>query len=91
MRRIVIQGDKKANKFSDNKIRTTKYTWYNFICKNLMIQFSKAPNVYFLIITFMQMIEEISISGGKPAMAVPLVFIVLLSMMKDLFEDYKKG
>lgn len=37
------------------------------------------------------MIDEISISGGKPAMAVPLIFIVLLSMAKDFYEDYKKG
>jgi hypothetical protein len=37
------------------------------------------------------MVEEISISGGKPAMAVPLVFIVTVSILKDLFEDWKKG
>ena len=80
------------NKCKDNRISTTKYTWYDFIPKNLLfIQFSKVPNIYFLVITFMQMIEEISISGGKPAMAVPLVFIVILSMAKDLFEDCKKG
>jgi len=38
----------------------------------------------------MQMIDSISISGGKPAMAVPLVFVVFVSMAKDAFEDYKR-
>ena len=32
----------------------------------------------------------ISISGGKPAMALPLSFVILVSMIKDMFEDYKR-
>jgi len=54
------------------------------------MQFNKGSNVYFLIITFMQMIDMISISGGQPAMAMPLFFVVLVSMVKDAFEDYKR-
>ena len=73
-----------------NIIRTSKYTTLSFVPLNLFMQFNKAPNVYFLIITFMQMIDEISISGGKPAMALPLVVIVVVSMIKDAFEDYKR-
>ena len=38
----------------------------------------------------MQCIKSISISDGKPAMAVPLTIIVLVSMMKDAYEDYKR-
>ena len=40
---------------------------------------------------FMQMIPAISISGGKPAQGMPLTFVVILSMIKDAYEDYKKG
>ena len=36
----------------------------------------------------MQCINSISISDGKPAMAVPLTVIVLVSMIKDAYEDY---
>ena len=39
---------------------------------------------------FMQMIKIISISNGQPAMAPPLVFVVVLSMIKDAYEDYKR-
>ena len=39
---------------------------------------------------FMQMIDIISISNGQPAMAAPLTFVVILSMIKDGFEDYKR-
>ena len=33
----------------DNTISTTKYTRYNFICKNLFEQFHRMSNVYFLV------------------------------------------
>jgi len=57
---------------------------------NLINQFKKAANMYFLIITFMQMIKEISISDGKPAMALPLIVVVAVSMIKDAYEDYRR-
>lgn len=47
-------------------------------------------NLYFLVIMFMQMIDKISISAGKPAMALPLFFVVALSMIKDAYEDFKR-
>ena len=61
-----------------------------FLPLNLMMQFKKASNIYFLIITFMQTIERISISGGKAAMALPLTLVIFVSMIKDAFEDYKR-
>ena len=33
-----------------NAIRTSKYTWYTFLPKNLLAQFSKSANAYFLFI-----------------------------------------
>ena len=36
------------------------------------------------------MINVISISNGQPAMAPPLAFVVILSMIKDAYEDYKR-
>jgi len=38
----------------------------------------------------MQMIPIISISAGKPVMLMPLTFVILVSMIKDIFEDYKR-
>lgn len=36
------------------------------------------------------MIKAISISGGKPAMLLPLFFVIVVSMIKDVFEDMKR-
>lgn len=77
-------------RYRDNKIRTSKYTFLTFLPKNLFEQFSKLANVYFLLISFMQMIPIISISGGKPVMLMPLAFVIIVSMIKDIFEDYKR-
>ncbi len=49
---------------SDNAISTNKYNCLTFLPLNLLDQFSKLANVYFLFIGLMQMIPAISISGG---------------------------
>ena len=77
-------------KLGHNGIKTSKFSLLTFLPVALFLQFNKASNAYFLLITIMQMIDLISISGGRPAMAVPLVFVVLVSMVKDAFEDYKR-
>jgi phospholipid-transporting ATPase len=38
----------------------------------------------------MQMIPIISISSGQPVMLMPLSFVIAVSMIKDIFEDYKR-
>jgi|TARA_B110000305_G_C19304962_1_gene571096 magnesium-transporting ATPase (P-type) len=38
----------------------------------------------------MQCIPDISITGGQPAMLLPLVLVILASMIKDAFEDWKR-
>ncbi len=69
----------------DNRIKTSKYTLYNFLPLNLLVQFSKVANVYFLIIGIMQMIKSISVSGGFPVIFIPLSIVVGVSAFKDFY------
>ncbi len=62
----------------------------SFLPKNLFDQFSKMANVYFLFIMVLQIIPQISISGGQPAILLPLLFVCAVSAIKDLFEDIKR-
>lgn len=71
-----------------NHISTTKYTLTNFISKIMIEQFSKLANIYFLIITMLQTVESISISLGKPVIFIPLLLVVFVNGVKDLWEDY---
>ena len=89
-RRVTILGSEHPRDYRDNKVKTSKYSVWTFLPKNLYEQFSKLANVYFLIISLMQMVPIISISGGKPVMLMPLSFVIAVSMIKDIFEDYKR-
>lgn len=74
----------------DNVVRTSLYTWWNFLPLNLFQQLSRAANLYFILITVLQTIKVVSISGGEPTMLPPLVLVVFISMCKDAYEDYNR-
>ena len=76
--------------YQSNKICTSKYTCANFIPKNIYQQFKKLANLYFLIISVLQAIPEISVSEGIPNLLLPLFIVVLFSAIKDFFEDLKR-
>lgn len=76
--------------FIHNQINTSKYTILNFFPLNLFHQFSKMANLYFLLLTVMELIPQIKSSGGFGSMALPLAFVVGVSMVKDIFEDRKR-
>ena len=81
---------KEESKFVSNKISTCKYTWWNFVPKNLFLQFKKVANIYFLIVLALQVIKPISISGGQPSILLPLLIVVGMSALKDALEDRKR-
>ena len=80
----------KGRTFMDNKIETAKYNCITFLPKNLFEQFSKFANLYFLMLGLLELIKPISDSEGVPVMLMPLAFVVGVSMIKDIFEDYKR-
>ncbi|KAF6830667.1 phospholipid-translocating p-type atpase domain-containing protein [Colletotrichum musicola] len=75
--------------FTRNKIRTAKYTPLSFIPKNLWFQFQNIANVFFLFIVILAFFP---IFGGEnPGLgAVPLIFIVTVTAIKDAIEDYRR-
>lgn len=72
-----------------NTIRTTKYTIFNFIIKNLWEQFHRLANLYFLFIILLNYIPKVQAVGEEVAY-LPLVFVLLATAGKDLFEDYRR-
>lgn len=66
-------------------MRTNKYTVLTFLPLNLLVQFSKMANCYFLFIVILEWI----VIGTAEAMVslFPLVFVVGVSMIKDIIED----
>jgi phospholipid-transporting ATPase len=48
----------------DNSITTSKYTFWSFVPLNMMEQFSKMANLYFLILGYLETVEAISLTDG---------------------------
>lgn len=72
-----------------NVIKTTKYTIWSFIPKNLFEQFHRFANLYFLLIVVLNWVPEINAFGKEIAMF-PLLFVLSVTAIKDIFEDRRR-
>lgn len=72
-----------------NKIRTTKYTLLSFLPKNLLEQFHRIANLYFIFIVLLNWFPAINAFGKEIAM-IPVLFVLGVTAIKDLFEDRRR-
>ncbi|XP_049888099.1 phospholipid-transporting ATPase VA [Pectinophora gossypiella] len=72
-----------------NKVRTTKYTFLSFIPKNLFEQFHRIANVYFIFIVLLNWVPQLNAFGKEVAM-LPVMFVLTVTAIKDLFEDRRR-
>ncbi|ORZ32831.1 hypothetical protein BCR44DRAFT_1439375 [Catenaria anguillulae PL171] len=75
--------------FPSNEIRTTKYTLLSFFPRNLAEQFRRVANSYFLLMVVLQFIPILEVADPSFA-ALPIVFIVAATAMKDGLEDFRR-
>lgn len=73
----------------NNKIRTTKYTLLSFLPRNLLEQFHRVANLYFIFIVLLNWIPPINAFGKEIAM-IPVMFVLGVTAVKDLFEDRRR-
>ncbi|XP_050716966.1 phospholipid-transporting ATPase IF-like [Eriocheir sinensis] len=76
----------KIPKYVNNQIKTSKYTWINFLPKNLFEQFRRIANFYFLLVTIIQLSIESPVSPMTSIL--PLVFVVSVTAVKQAYEDW---
>ncbi|UPK91874.1 hypothetical protein LCI18_002809 [Fusarium solani-melongenae] len=86
---LVDENGHPIQSFTRNKIRTAKYTPISFVPKNLWFQFHNVANIFFL---FLVILVIFPIFGGvNPGLnAVPLIFIITVTAIKDAIEDYRR-
>ncbi|XP_055499958.1 phospholipid-transporting ATPase IG isoform X3 [Leucoraja erinacea] len=72
--------------FCDNRIISSKYTYWNFIPKNLFEQFRRIANFYFLIIFLVQVIVDTPTSPVTSGL--PLFFVIIVTAIKQGYEDW---
>uniref|UniRef100_A0A914BYV9 Phospholipid-transporting ATPase n=1 Tax=Acrobeloides nanus TaxID=290746 RepID=A0A914BYV9_9BILA len=77
------------HKYCDNKIRTTKYTFWTFVPKNLWEQFHRWANLYFLMIVGLNFIPQLQAFNAYMGI-IPVAIILALNAIKDGIEDYRR-
>ncbi|KAI8559522.1 hypothetical protein RHMOL_Rhmol04G0180000 [Rhododendron molle] len=91
-RLIYINDPRKTNdkyEFTGNEIRTSKYTIFNFLPKNLFIQFHRVAYLYFLAIAALNQLPPLAVFGRTVSLF-PLLFVLCVTAIKDGYEDWRR-
>ncbi|CAI5977694.1 unnamed protein product [Closterium sp. NIES-65] len=74
--------------YKNNAVSTTKYSFLTFLPKGLFEQFRRVANLYFLLIAIL---STTPVSPVNPITNVlPLVLVLMVSLIKEAFEDRKR-
>ncbi|KAJ2156228.1 hypothetical protein GGF46_005333 [Coemansia sp. RSA 552] len=78
-----------AAAYCTNAIKTSQYTLLNFLPKNLSRQFRRVANIYFLVLTILQLISYFAV-GSRFLTVVPIILVLAITAIKDAFEDWRR-
>ncbi|KAI0025428.1 P-type ATPase [Xylariomycetidae sp. FL0641] len=84
-----LVDERRGHSYISNAIRTSRYTIWNFLPKQLFFQFTRLANFYFLAVGIPQTIPGFSTTGSYTTI-LPLMFFVLLTIIKEGYDDYKR-
>lgn len=84
-----LTDEQRGHAFISNAIRTSRYNVFDFFPKQLIFQFTRLGNFYFLCVGIPQTIPGISTTGNFTTI-LPLLFFVLLTVLKEGYDDYKR-
>eukprot|EP01062_Namystynia_karyoxenos_P061846 TRINITY_DN5451_c0_g2_i1.p1 TRINITY_DN5451_c0_g2~~TRINITY_DN5451_c0_g2_i1.p1 ORF type:complete len:1429 (+),score=548.54 TRINITY_DN5451_c0_g2_i1:155-4441(+) len=80
--------------FTDNVVSTSKYNLVPIhpkfiVWRNLFEQFHRYANVYFMVVASLQLVPGLS-PTGRFTTIIPLTMVLLVTMFKDGYEDWKR-
>ncbi|KAL5275863.1 ATP8B2 family protein [Megaselia abdita] len=90
--RRIRANDREFNaqfKYANNYIKTSKYSLLTFLPFNLLEQFQRLANFYFLVLLVLQLIPAIS-SLTPVTTALPLIGVLSLTAIKDAYDDIQR-
>ncbi|CAB3244555.1 unnamed protein product [Arctia plantaginis] len=76
-------------RYANNFIKTSKYSIVTFLPLNLLEQFQRLANFYFLCLLVLQLIPAIS-SLTPITTAIPLIGVLALTAVKDAYDDFQR-
>ncbi|XP_044461714.1 phospholipid-transporting ATPase 1-like [Mangifera indica] len=91
-RLVYVNDPVKTNErfeYAGNSIQTGKYSVLTFLPKNLFEQFHRVAYIYFLVIAVLNQLPQLAVFG-RGASVLPLAFVLLVTAIKDAYEDYRR-
>ena len=95
---IIGQESSPPKTFAPNVIVTSKFTIFNLIPLFLLEQFSRVANVYFLVVSILEMncfntdteLFDISLTNGSSSNLPILCMVLFIELITQVLEDRKK-
>ncbi|XP_047316022.1 phospholipid-transporting ATPase 1 [Impatiens glandulifera] len=91
-RLVYVNDPNKTNErfeFAGNSIKTSKYSIFSFLPRNLFEQFHRVAYIYFLVIAILNQLPQLAVFG-RGASIMPLAFVLLVTAVKDAYEDWRR-
>lgn len=86
----MLKKGEPTTRYVRNKVRTSKYTLITFLPKNLLEQFRRVANIYFLALVILQLFSIFGAPNAQIGM-LPLLFILGMTAIKDGIEDWRRA
>ncbi|GAB7359682.1 hypothetical protein MBLNU230_g6859t1 [Neophaeotheca triangularis] len=84
-----LLDERRGHGYISNAVRSSRYTVWNFLPKQLYFQFTRLANFYFLCIGIPQTLPGVSTTGSYTTI-LPLLFFVLLTIAKEGYDDFRR-
>ncbi|WQF77387.1 Putative P-type ATPase, subfamily IV, P-type ATPase, A domain superfamily, HAD superfamily [Colletotrichum destructivum] len=84
-----LVDERRNGPYISNAIRTTRYTLWDFLPRQLVYQLSRLAHAYLMTVAILQVIPGLS-TTGKFTQVIPLTIFILLIMGKEAYYDWKR-
>ncbi|KAK4508784.1 hypothetical protein PRZ48_002523 [Zasmidium cellare] len=79
--------ERRGHGYISNTIRSSRYTFWDFLPRQLIFQCTRLHNVFFICIGVPQTIPGLSTTGNYTTI-LPLTFFILLTVVKEGYDDW---
>ncbi|KAM5346014.1 hypothetical protein ACJ41O_011875 [Fusarium nematophilum] len=84
-----LVDERRGAPYISNEIRTTTYTVWDFLPRQLVYQFTRLANSYLLTVSILQAIPGLSTTGSFTTL-IPLVIFITIIIAKEGYYDWKR-
>lgn len=86
---IPLVDERSGHAYISNHVRSSRYTIFDFLPKQIFFQITRLSNFYFICIGIPQAIPGFSTTGNFTTI-LPVLFFILITVLKEAYDDYKR-